>query len=1621
MSRRSILLGVLLLAALPAVAQQHPNTARGFSTSGSFNPGDVDSINLFNGNLVIRIPIGQAYPVNGALSYGLVLVYNNNVWDYQQDEPGGGGGTLTQAIPNRTSNAGLGWMVSLGRLNPPSSTDVDTTRTVYMSPDGALHTFYPTLHEGETAVNGVQYTRDGTYLRYKEANSEIEMPDGTIHHFQFDGFPDQIRDRFGNQVTVAYTTNLWTISDGHRTQKVWFRTDLPPFAPVVDKVELAAFGGATAIWRFRYSNDDGVAAVRTGCRNTDPGKENQAVPLLTQVTLPDESFYRMPAGDYGAQTATPCDSGMLRGMTLPTLGRIEWDYMEYSFPPPSSTRTFRQKTTGVSRRRLKDAVSELGEWVYTTSLTPDSGQINPQELVNTLVTPLGDKTVSYFSVSNGDGTLPAGWTAFEYGLPLTRYVTDGGSVTRYLSSRVYDCDPGAVNCQLKRTNFVSYARDTNGVATTLEDKTRRNQRMFTGRTNFEDSGLLEAVVHSNFDGLGHYRETNLYGNYGSGDTRTTFVNYNPGQAYPGAFTPPAAGAPWVLNTYTESAAGEPQGSALTWAEHCFDNATGFLLRTRTYASTGKTRSANDVVMRYTPTLDGNGNVGSEESFGGDGASLDTVASLCSLGLPANQYQVNYTYQFGALKTAQSSPGINFKTVDRDIDMSTGMPSKSRDVTALFQTSYEYDTLGRPTYVKPPQDAWTRMIYTPATPPSSLAEVYTARLANGGGTTLAEGKVLYDALGRVREERQRMPDGTLSARTTTYNAQGWRTSVSEMGSGNTTEFLYYDPFGRPGTIRPPDGSGHDVTLSYSGNRSTTRTLKVATSYNPGTGAALETAATTTELYDRQRRLIQVTEPNGVLTKYEYDFGGRLKRVCQGASGATCGQERLFTYDARGFLTSEKHPEKGPSGNGTVTYSNYDSRGHARRMIDGPHDLTYVYDRAERVFQIRETNGAQRLLKEYAYANDNPAGNPRKGKVRDAKRYNYPVVGGSTFTALITETYLYGGREGRVSQRDTQLSVNGATNESFTQSFGWDELGNDQTITYPQCTIAGATGCNPVRTVTANYTNGWLTAVPGYTGTVPGQTVGIGLTYHPNGLVKEVAQGNGVVLTQANDPNGMTRPASITATRSGSTLWTTGTYRYDSAGNIWKAGTAWYEYDALSRVKTGTVFPDPLGTGTQQKQTYTFDNYGNLGSITTQIGANPAVTRNTPASTSTNRLTGTVGYDSAGNLTTWNGALYEYDAFDQMWHMVSGSEDWVYAYTTDDERIWSYNPAQNTSRWTLRDLDGQVLRDFSNANGVWTVAEDYIYRNGQLLAGFLGNGQRRYFALDHLGTPRLVTNSAGNQTGYHVYYPFGEEATAFDPTIDRMQFTGHERDLNSMAGGNPFADDLDYMHARFYNGQVGRFTSVDPIGGSLGAPQSWNRYAYVMGNPMNYIDPQGLWPVPGVRVFAPTGMTVYDFGFSDVITVTGSAVKLSYQPYPGNSFSIRNPSNSLSYTLALATQQEGARTELGLLDKALSSIPIQSNRYGQCVRQHRLDLVGVVLGSAVPKRLVPPFRVPDPSFSSNHSCQCRGSSNTQGLSRVRCSKKPFRWIERCGASSFQGCDTSYAFRRSLELGSTWLLCI
>jgi RHS repeat-associated protein len=84
----------------------------------------------------------------------------------------------------------------------------------------------------------------------------------------------------------------------------------------------------------------------------------------------------------------------------------------------------------------------------------------------------------------------------------------------------------------------------------------------------------------------------------------------------------------------------------------------------------------------------------------------------------------------------------------------------------------------------------------------------------------------------------------------------------------------------------------------------------------------------------------------------------------------------------------------------------------------------------------------------------------------------------------------------------------------------------------------------------------------------------------------------------------------------------------------------------------------------------------------------------------------------------------------------------------------------------------------------------------------------------------------------YLPFGELNSA-DSGISTHKFTGDEHDSET---------NLEHTQFRKYSSALGRWLSPDPAG--IGAvdprnPQSWNRYSYVLNNPLKFVDPRGLY--------------------------------------------------------------------------------------------------------------------------------------------------------------------------------------
>jgi RHS repeat-associated protein len=106
--------------------------------------------------------------------------------------------------------------------------------------------------------------------------------------------------------------------------------------------------------------------------------------------------------------------------------------------------------------------------------------------------------------------------------------------------------------------------------------------------------------------------------------------------------------------------------------------------------------------------------------------------------------------------------------------------------------------------------------------------------------------------------------------------------------------------------------------------------------------------------------------------------------------------------------------------------------------------------------------------------------------------------------------------------------------------------------------------------------------------------------------------------------------------------------------------------------------------------------------------------------------------------------------------------------------------------------------------------------------------------------MVTDQNGNVVARHDYLPFGEEVPGGSPgrtsefgASDGIatKFTGQYRDSET---------GVDYFHARYFTGALGRFNSPDPgnAGADLTDPQTWNGYAYVRNNPMAFVDPSGM---------------------------------------------------------------------------------------------------------------------------------------------------------------------------------------
>jgi RHS repeat-associated protein len=134
---------------------------------------------------------------------------------------------------------------------------------------------------------------------------------------------------------------------------------------------------------------------------------------------------------------------------------------------------------------------------------------------------------------------------------------------------------------------------------------------------------------------------------------------------------------------------------------------------------------------------------------------------------------------------------------------------------------------------------------------------------------------------------------------------------------------------------------------------------------------------------------------------------------------------------------------------------------------------------------------------------------------------------------------------------------------------------------------------------------------------------------------------------------------------------------------------------------------------------------------------------------------------------------------------------------------------------------------------TSASGYVVADG---VKFLPAPTVSHLYADHLGTPRVITNTANTVLWRWDSDPFGQGFPNEDVDgngvrfLYNLRFPGQYYDAET---------GLHYNYFRDYDPSLGRYVESDPIGLRGGL----NTYAYVENNPVNDIDPEGLAPKSG----------------------------------------------------------------------------------------------------------------------------------------------------------------------------------
>ncbi len=732
----------------------------------------------------------------------------------------------------------------------------------------------------------------------------------------------------------------------------------------------------------------------------------------------------------------------------------------------------------------------------------------------------------------------------------------------------------------------------------------------------------------------------------------------------------------------------------------------------------------------------------------------------------------------------------------------------------LRTRLQYDGFGRPRRTLPPASGAEELTYSLE---DSVLPAVLSKTAGGPET-----KVKYDELGRVTSSAYRGFAGDWVTSETDYD---WVGRVRRRSAPHRpTEPTRYETFSYDGLDRVTEQLHPDGTRLRSEFQVTADGV-LSSTWD-------EEDRVTRQLIDSQGRLLESREPlaSAVLTtRYEYGpFGLRTAVV------DPQGKRLEMRYDRLGRAERVVDPNAGVglrrfNGFGEVKWEANSDAWQTSGLV-----TAFTRDELGRVTSAKVTSGA--AVKEQVSLE------------WDQATYGLFKLSSATRTPAdaareVKTTFEYDPL-GRPAS--TAWTLQGAT---FSLSQTYDPYGRPAVLTYPK-TKDG-------RTVSVEYGYTPHGALWNIRDVATQTSLWTGYDYNGRGQLTADRFGTGIDRLQRYDADGQLRFIDVRAQQKPIQQLA---YEYTPTGNMrarhdlqLKTSES-FEYDALDRLRKWSVLQNCQASSTE----YLYSNSGNLNA---RVGAGGS-----PSASYLYDETGATSPPHAVAEATLGAESfsYRYDAQGNQRARINNT-----AGTTESIDYTAFNLPEVVRRGVTGQL-GQVVASFDyDATGArvrkQSAQGEVIYIGGlyqrrtagadvrhlyqvngpqgviaelELKDGVVGR-EVRYVATDRYGTPDVTMDAAGAVLARMKHDPFGERRSETDLrqvyvgsyTGMKAGFTGHEQD-----------DELGLinMRGRMFDPRLGRFLTADPLVAAEGSAQALNGYAYVLNNPLRYVDPTGFDP-------------------------------------------------------------------------------------------------------------------------------------------------------------------------------------